>query len=213
MLGKLRETLDKIEGRQFGRLIIHRRIFCQLSSAWERHTGTYQAAELHWFMYDGYVAFASLAIRRMMDSDKSSVSLWNLMTELKKPEYLSLVSRESFLAMYGDMRNFTAYQLRKRAYELVTDGGDLTATRIDEHLLILKSATDPVRHLVNKAIAHSDDKIHPQTTHGEINFAIDTIAVFLEKYSWLLRGHGIQENVAKVENGYDVTEHIAKIWP
>jgi len=214
MIDTLSQTLEKIEWRQFGRLVIHRRIFRQLCDAWNRNLETQPARELWTFMYDGYVAFAPMAIRRMVDSSKDSVSVWNLLTDIKKPKHLPLVSRESFLASYGDLRHFTAYQMLNAQYDSITDGKrDLTPGKVDEHLALLKRVTDPVRTLVNKAIAHSDENAIPQTTIGDINTAVDTIAIILDKYSWLLRGRGIAHHVANVEKGFDMTEYLTKIWP
>jgi len=165
-------------------------------------------------MHDGYIAFASSAVRRMTDSHKDSVSLWNLLTDLKKPECLSLLSRDSFFALYSDLRHYGVHLTLNQVYSRISDGEcDLTVLTIDEHLSKLKAATDPVRHLVNKAIAHSDNKVFPQTTYQEIDAAIETAAWIIDMYSWLLRGRGIQEDLAKVQNDSDVREHIAKIWP
>jgi hypothetical protein len=208
------DTLEKIEYRQLGRLLLHQRTYQQLSPAWDRHIGEHRAAELMWFMYDGYIAFAASAMRRMVDRSSDSISLSNLLTDLKRPESLALLSRESFLGRFSDHRNLPVYLLVQDLYFSATDGEpDLTADKIDEHLTQITDAVAPVRRLVNKGIAHSDITAEVATTHAELDMAIATFVSVFDKYSILIRCRSIQTHVENIKVGGDVSEFIQHIWP
>jgi hypothetical protein len=213
MLNDLKKELDEVFNRQLLDLLRNRHIFLQLDEAWKRNVGESVAIELQGFMWQVYLAFACAAVRRMLDQDPRSVSLWYLLKRLKEPATLALVCRAEFRKGYtNDLIR------RKRAdadYDTVTGGQpELTAAIIDQDIDDIKDAAKPIRDLVDTAIAHSDRAEKLGATLNHLDAAIEKMAEVYDRYALLLGvllGGGIMRPGGIALD--DVTADIAKIWP
>ena len=85
MYKKWSRWLDRILNEQLRDLLINRHIFKQFQGCTATYVGTYQGAELSEWMVQNYIAFATMAIRRMIERPKNSwksISLGILLEDL-----------------------------------------------------------------------------------------------------------------------------------
>jgi hypothetical protein len=206
----LQLDLQRIYAEQLEKALIFRQMFSQVNDAWGRTQDRNQAADLGWFLQDGYVAHQCLAVRKMMDPNPKSVSLLNVLEELKKPANLTIISRAAFCQKYPIQ--LQRPDIAERDFNSITDGDpELTDTRIDTHISDLNAATTPVKNLVNKVVAHTNRKPSPTVTFGDLNNAIDALHDMFNRYSLLLDGHPIDDGY--ISRSFDISDDIAKIWP
>jgi len=207
---KWRRWLDRIEQDQLQGLLVNQQIFHQLQEALRRQSDKYRGAELAAWMVQGYVAFASTGIRRMMERPRSSwtsVSLVILLEDLK--DHDTILTRNRFRGMYPRKvpmhfadRDFDAIVRRKGAKQM-------TGSRIKRDIDALKKATKPIRKLVNKVVAHTeaDRRRIGKAQYGQIDTSIDLLHETFRRYCSLIKG----SVCAPPEE--DVRNDIAKIWP
>src|SRR5687768_14742871 len=82
---KWTDWLDRIENDQLLNLVINRHIFTQVREVAAPYVGQQQGAELLHWMVQNYIAFASTAIRRMIEAPNRkwrSISLVILLEDL-----------------------------------------------------------------------------------------------------------------------------------
>ena len=213
LFSKWRRWLDRIERDQLRDLLINRHIFNQFRDVISPHTGTYHGADLARWMAQNYVAFASTAIRRLVERPNrkwQSVSLVILLEELAAND--TLLSRTRFRRFY---KSEIAKMIVDRDFDSIarTKNSQLvSATRIRRDLRELKAITDPVKSLVDKVVAHTehDRRKLPKIKYGQIGDAVDFIEALFKRYSLLIRGSCPCPLVPLTD--FNVTHDLKKIW-
>lgn len=207
---KWRRWIDRIYCDQLVPLLVNREVFHQLQEALRRQKDRHRGAELAAWMVQCYVAFASTAIRRMVERPRSSwksVSLVILLNDLKDNE--GALTRQRFRRRYP-------LRLRERFadrdFDAITrkqGASRLTAYWIQRDIARLDRETQPVSRLVNKIIAHTelDRRRLGKATYEKLDRAVDTIEEMFRRYALLLKGAYTQT----IET--DVREDIKKILP
>ena len=207
---KWKQWIDRIYCDQLVPLLRNRQVFHQLQEAFRRQKDRRRSAEFAAWMVQCYVAFASTAIRRMVEEPGrrwDSVSLLILLEDLKTHD--DLLTRERFRLRYPRNlrerfadRDFDTITRRKRALRL-------TASGIQKDMARLRRAAQPVKRLVNKVVAHTelDRRRIGKATYEALDQAVDVIEATFRRYSLLLKG--TYEQTFEV----DIREDIEKIWP
>lgn len=210
MLEDLTKELNEVFDRQLQDLLLNRHIFQQLDEAWMRTASRPQAVELQNFMWQGYLAFACTAVRKMVDhKDKRSVSLWNFLANLKDPAALAAVSRSEYCKRYAN--EAIRERFADQHYHIVTgEQPDLTAEIIDKDIQQIQAAALPIKGIVDTVIAHND-RNQLAATMNDLNAAIDSMAGVYDRYAMLVGAH--RTNQRELDELADVQADIVKIWP
>jgi hypothetical protein len=213
---KWRRWLSRIRSDQLQDLLINRHIFCQLRECTRPYVGTAQGALLADWMRQNYVAFASTAIRRMVEPPQKkpkprqrSVSLVILLEDMATND--TVITRRRFRAMY---RNPIARQFADRDFDSITRrraAPYLSASRIRRDIREMKGTCAPVIRLVNKVVAHTEEDRRRigKLKYGQVDRAIDLLEATFRRYSLLLEGR-YTESPTK---DFDVESDLKLIWP
>jgi hypothetical protein len=205
-LDELRNNLNAVFELQLQDVLRNRLIFARLVDAWTRGPARTGASDLQGFMWQGYLAFASTTVRRMVDQDPRSVSLHNFLKALRDSQTFRLISRAEFASRYANER--IKRKLSDRHYDKVTGGAsELTATIVDRDIAEIRNAAQRVRRFVNTVVAHSN-RVPDPATLDDLNRAIDTLAAVYDRYALAL-GLMRTDGLAEVE----IDAELEKLWP
>ena len=211
---KWRRWLDRIENDQLRDLLINRHIFHQFRDCITPHVGSDRGATLASWVGQNYVAFATTAIRRMVEPPKESwksISLVILLTDLAAND--SLLTRQRFRGFYG---NSVAQPFADRDFATITGSKAATrmsAPRINRDIRALQAASKKIKKLVDKVVAHTeaDRRKVPRVQFGEIDKAIDLLEATFKRYCLLLNG-SCPNRIVPVDD-FDVVQDLKRIWP
>jgi len=206
--------LDRIEEDQLQDLLINRHIFKQLQECTAPHVGTSQGAELSHWMVQNYIAFASTAIRRMIERPKRSwrsVSLRILLEDMAANE--AVLTRQRSRSLY---KNLDVLPFADRDFNTITRNEKtrhLSAGRIRRDIKDIERACAPIERLVNKVVAHTEEDRRKigQMKHGQIDWAVDLLGATFRRYSLLVKGRVCNPLVPFDE--FDVRADLNRIWP
>jgi hypothetical protein len=146
-----------------------------------------------------YAAAQMTGVRRQLDPDTRSVSLWRLLTEIA--DHPEVMTRERHVSLWFEEdddeidRELKTAEANRNYDRLAGAGNDL----IDQKLTLedrerLEGLAEPVTTYVNKRLAHSDEKNLPAApTYGELDGAIDELGELLKKYVSLLEAVSVPE--------------------
>ena len=235
LLPKWRRWLGRIYHDQLSGLLIDQHTFKQFTTCIRPYEGTQKAADLAEFLNMGYVAVAATAIRRMVEEPQGSprekqcpeckhrftakaqerarsISMVILLRDLQKNS--SLLTIERFRRMY--QRASVPLRFADREFRKIT--GDkrapsLSADRIKRDIEALQRAAKPIRRLVNKVIAHTEEDRRriPKVRYRELDKAIELLKDLFRKYSLLINGSHAEPLVPL--HDYDVSEDLERVWP
>jgi hypothetical protein len=147
-----------------------------------------------------YAAAQMTGVRRQLDRDKRSVSLWRLLTDIA--DHPEVMTRERYVALYendDDERPGAQEALAQRANEdfekFAGPGKDVIAPeRTLEDQERLERLAEPVTVFVNKRVAHSDEENLPAApTYAELDAAVEELGELLRKYVALLTAAWLAE--------------------
>jgi hypothetical protein len=212
---KWRRWLGRVLEEQLDPLLINRHIYRQLSDCLKEYDGTYQGAELAVWMDEGYVAFAATRIRCMIEEPNPrwrSVSLVILLRDLR--QHHAKLTRERFRRMYrrhrvsdsSADRDFDAIARSRRA-------ACVSSTRIERDIAALKRAAAPVKRLVDKVVAHTeqDRRRVGSCKYNDLDKAIHLLEETFRRYRLLIHG-SCPDPLVRLDD-FDVTDDLRKIWP
>lgn len=140
-----------------------------------------------------YVAVQATSVRRQLDRDRRAVSFANLLADMA--EHPEVMTRSRHVTLWGKdelfrhegERNFDGFAGER------SDVVEPARTLAD--LERLRDVAKPIITLVNKAIAHSEEKHDAVATYAELDSAIDSIGELLQEYSSLLMAVALPELV------------------
>jgi hypothetical protein len=159
-----------------------------------------------------YATTQATAVRRQLDHDPRSVSLWGLLDDIARNPQVA--SRQRHVARW--LEGGPDGQLEAEghdSFDLFAGGRD--QDQIDPDLVRvdiaeLEAAASAVREYTNKAIAHTDVGAHQVPTFVELNAAIDQIGVLAQKYASLLKAEMIWQVEPVIQ--YDWKAPFRKAW-
>ena len=221
---KWRRWLDRILTEQLDPLLVNRHIYRQLSDCLKKYEGTDQSAELAVWMDQGYVAFAATRIRCMIEQPRpqprkhkqrqswKSLSLVILLEDLKTNH--TVLTRDRFRRMYG--RACVHETLADRGFDRIARRNGATCippARIERDIAALKRVAAPVKRLVDKVVAHTeqDRRRVGKCKYNDLDKAIDLLEKTFCRYRSLIHGSWPEPLVSL--DGFDVTNDLLKIWP
>ena len=181
--------LERIYEDQLHDLLVNRHIFQQLGDCTKPYIRTSKGGDLAHWMMQGYVAFAATAVRRMVEEPSTkkgwrSVSLVVLLRDLAVNDNELTIERHRWL-----YRHSVAVRFADRDFARITrnkKASSLSADRINRDILGLKRAAEPIRRLVNKIIAHTEEdrRLRGKMTYRKLSNAIDLFADTFKNYSF-----------------------------
>jgi hypothetical protein len=146
-----------------------------------------------------YAAAQMIGVRRQLDRDTRSVSLWRLLTEIA--DHPEVMTRERHVALWFDDdddeidRELKTAEANRNYDKFAGAGNDV----IDPKLTVqdrerLEALAEPVTVFVNKRVAHRDEKNLPAApSYGQLDGAIDELGELLKKYVSLLEAAWLHE--------------------
>ncbi len=138
------------------------------------------------FLQDSYAITQAVAIRRLSENNKDSVSLGRLLAEIRSEP--DLLTRDLYIKVSGGDDHDASFAGSYFEQEF----GGSTVDRLDPAVIegdlqILGQSTQTVRHYVDKHVAHHDKNPAAQLpTYSEIDHAIDQICDLFRRYVSLL---------------------------
>lgn len=145
-----------------------------------------EGAVFHNWIVDNYVTFVAMAVRRQLDTDKDSISLVRLLTDIKNnPKSLT---REAHVAFYIALPMDIGRAHGNRCFTENAGSGDFIDSAIVEADLIkLREASKKIGQLATRKIAHKSTKTIPSMTFNEVDECIEVIKTITRRYILLLR--------------------------
>lgn len=234
---KWHRWLTRIYEDQLQDLLINQHIFQQFLNCTKPYKGTHEAADLAQWMNQGYVTFAATAIRRMVEEPQTlpsskkkqcpkckhvfpartgrarpgcSISMVVLLRDLQKNSNLLTIQR--FRWMY---RNSVALPFADGHFRKITRNKratSLSSSRIGRDIRALKKAAAPIKRLVNKIIAHTEEdrRLRGKVTYQQLNAAIALLADLFKMYSLLINGSCCDPLVPL--DDYDASGDLERVW-
>ena len=146
-----------------------------------------------------YAAAQMTGVRRQLDRDTRSVSLWRLLTDMA--DQPGVMTRERHVSLWfdaGDDERERDYKKRSGSenYDKFAGGGNdvIAPERTLEDRERLEGLAEPVTVFVNKRVAHRDEENLPAApTFGELDAAVDELGELLKKYVSLLEAVWLAE--------------------
>ena len=219
MFAKWKRWLHRIENDQLRDLLINRHIFRQFQECTAPHAGSYQGAELSGWMIQTYIAFAATTIRRITESPRSkpnpkwrSISLLILLEDMAAND--TLLTRQRYRSYY--YKNSLASRFADRDFDSITRSKaaqHLTASRIRRDIKQIKNVCEPVKTLVDKVVAHTEEDRRKivRIKFGQIDRAIDLVEATFQRYALLVNAR-VCHPLVPFED-FDVRQDLKKIWP
>lgn len=158
-------------------------IFKHIADAFAASLKPFAGKEVDWsdlvlWMSVNYVANTASAIRRLLDQDRNSISLYRLLEDVKN--HAALLTPENLSTYRGDIGPWQP------------PGGIEHA--LDSDLQLLSTKPQSIRSFVNKTIAHTDRHAHKITppTYGDFNDAIHMLHRIYRTWALVVAGRGCQ---------------------
>ncbi len=224
MFRKWQGWLDRIWRDQLYGLMVNRHIFQQVNSCTKKYAKSHVGADISHFMVDGYVTLASTAIRRMIEPPNPNpkwrcVSLRILLEDLKSHQQLLTFGRFHRMYIRKMQRavglSVAQEQARKDFYRVTRNkkGSCVSASRIDRDIAAITRAARPVKRLVDKVVAHTeeDKRKRGRTKFADLDRAIDVLEETYSRYYLLINRSDWSADALLDDT--DVTPDLKKIWP
>lgn len=127
-----------------------------------------------------YISHVLLAVRRIADNDLRTISLYNLIEEIRdNPQH---ISRDWYINRFR-RKSEGERQFKK----LWGSKSHIDAARVNRDLQLLSNITNHIQISVNKNVAHNDRrKTTKPLTYHELNTAIDGIFDLVSRYHALI---------------------------
>lgn len=164
--------------------VLRRKIFRETVKVVNANPNIQRESAFWDWMGAAHVESMLMTIRRQVDQDRRSVSLHNLLTEIR--DYPQALSRQNVLAMLPP----EVHQFGNARFDLFVGEGCAHADTkvIADDLAALGRQTEVVRRYANKRVAHYDER-GPTTipTFEDLDDALDVILGLFRRYLAVLR--------------------------
>lgn len=201
-LSRMRRDLADLLGKQ--------EIFWDLQGVARENPRILKPGSFFDWMCRNYVVAMTVGIRSFVDQHPHSQSLWRMLYQLlENPE---VIDRATHVQMYPSTpigldlghASFDAIVGPRRTY--------LSERSIRADLRNLEDASERVRRLVNKRVAHraNTGEIRRLPTFNELDAALSKLDQVFCKYNLLLTGEGISS--LRATRQYDWREVLREAW-
>jgi hypothetical protein len=176
--------LETIE-QEVQALVMAKDIFWSLQALIKANPAIQQQTIFYWYMGNTYVAYALTGIRRQVKSQKDSIALKQLLTEIaQEPEK---VSRQYYRSLYGQEKVRLADK-HFNAFSGSPGAPHISAAMVEDDLKTLITSAASCEDLADKRIAHRDKRAPAALpTFKEADKAIDLLHQHCLKYGRILR--------------------------
>jgi len=178
-------------GDDLSHLIGKREIFWGLQEVAKENNRFLDPRSFFDWMCENYVVTASIEIRKFVDADSRSRSLWRMLYEIL--EYPGIINREQHVAIYTPRPGQEYGQI---AFDNVVGRKCLVLPQqqIRSDLRKIEDASERIRKFVNKRVAHRarPGALRRLPKFNELDGAIDAVDVVFCKYNLLLSGHAFE---------------------
>ncbi|MGH8224018.1 MAG: hypothetical protein ACREQZ_13705 [Woeseiaceae bacterium] len=162
------------------------------------------------WMCRNYITAQAVSVRRFLDQDRNSHSLWRLLYELL--EHPKSITRVDHVKMYRTTP--IGESLGQRSFDSVVGKSrtHLGAAAIRSDLKRLEDASDRIRRFVNKRIAHFTQRgsIRKLPRLNDLDSALEVVDKLFHKYDLLLTGRG--GDTSHATRQYDWREALWEPW-
>lgn len=135
------------------------------------------------WIWENYLYNAAIGVRRFVDKDTRSVSLYLLLMDIKEnPEILS---RERYTVLFKDSGFADDYNYINQCFDkLVGEGKDhIDPADVEGDIKRLIKITEVLRTYVNKTVAHFDkEKLKKLPKIKDLDDSIDLLVELVQKY-------------------------------
>jgi hypothetical protein len=135
------------------------------------------------WIWENYLLNEATAIRRLVDKNQRTISLYLLLEDIKKnPEILS---RARYAELFKDSGFANDYDYINNCFdELVGKGKNhIDSASVEKDIKVLIEGTKNLKKYVNKIVAHLDEKgLKELPTIKVLDDAIDLIVKIVQKY-------------------------------
>jgi hypothetical protein len=171
-------------------LLGSREIFWDLQEVAKANERVLDPGAFFGWMCGNYIASMSIGIRKFVDEDRRSESLWRMLYQML--EHPGIIDVDAHARMYRSTPMGVGFG-RRCFFNVAGDGVRCLSQRhIRSDLHKLEDACERVRRFVNKRIAHrtSPGKIRRLPKFSDVDKALDTLDEILCKYDMLLTARG-----------------------
>lgn len=162
------------------------------------------------WMCRNYIAAQAVGVRRFVDQDRKSHSLWRLLYEIL--EHPHSITRAAHVRMYRNTP--IGERLGHLSFDNVVGKGrlELGPAAIRRDLKRLEDASDRIRRFVNKRVAHftTSGSIRRLPKLNELDGTLDVIDEVFRKYDLLLTARGSTSSHATRQ--YDWKQVLWEPW-
>jgi len=135
------------------------------------------------WIWENYLLNAAMGVRRFVDEDQRSISLYLLLRDIK--ENPGILSRERHIALFKDTGFATDYNYINRGFEELVGKGKthIEPADVEEDIKKLIKRTKALKTYVNRTVAHLDkERLKKLPTIEDLDDSIDLIAELVKKY-------------------------------
>jgi AbiU2 len=146
-----------------------------------------------------YADEQTVAVRRQLDRDTRSVSLWRLINDIAShPE---VMTRDRHVALWRDEQHderdteYWQAEANKNYDRFAGAGNDfIDRERTLDDLRRLEQIAEPIKRYVDRRVAHTDEaELTEVPTFAELNAALDELGELLKKYTLLLEAASLAD--------------------
>jgi hypothetical protein len=170
---------------EVGSLVMFQFVYRELQSTIDKNKGIQKPSLFYDFMFSSYAAWAVMTVRRIVKSQKDSVSFTGLLKDMKINHVL--LTRERFVSLYTpEMKDCAegSFDRISGAKSLSHIASDMISTDIAE----LEAVTNAIEVYADKIVAHHDQrKLTKLPTWDDLEKCISVIEKLALKYQFLLR--------------------------
>lgn len=199
--------LETIE-REITWLAIHRHVFWETHKIIEANPSIQKPSAFYTWMKSAYVTDIAVGIRRQLDSDPDTISLWNLLDELTM--HPQAMSRQRFVALY---KGSTVEMFADQDFDRFAGKGQphIDASLIRADLTRLEALWSVIKKYINRRITHTDQRdVAYLPTFDDLDGCQDLLEELLRKYVLLFRASSLTEVLPTFQ--YDWTAIFREPW-
>lgn len=187
LYGKLDSQLDSLL-QQVDDLNTARHIYYEVRSMVEANQQILTSNHFYTWMDNTYTTTMLVGIRRLVDSDASSISFVTFLSAIKSNPHI--LSRSTYKGLYKKMGLGFPESYQDEKFDQLAGIGapHVDPAVVEQELEELKTITSKLRKYANKRIAHYDSKPPPPgPSYKEIDEAFDILYDLLVKYYLFFR--------------------------
>lgn len=206
-LDKWNRWLGKIEG-EITTLLIYRNVYLKLQKIIHENEALHQPSFFYDFIFNSFAAWAVMCFRRHIKTGNQSISLKNLLIEIK--DNAELLSRKYFISLYSQ----PALQWADKDFDRATGesgAAHVNPAFVQEDILKLEEVAKTFEPYADKVVAHLD-KTSPTElpTWDDLKDACVTLEKLILKYRFLLKA--TSPHILVDENFCDISILFREPW-